>query len=751
MLAALALTSCKGPESEGNEFDAAASRALLKRVLPEHAKFFRIEYIASENGCDVFELESKAGKIVLRGNNGVSIASALNYYLENYCQQEVSWNTTKLDLPEPLPSVNELVHKSSPYEYRHYFNYCTFNYTASWWDWDRWEKEIDFMALHGINMPLALTGQNIIWYDVYKELGFSDEELGKFFTGPQYFIWFWMGNMDGWGGPLSKEFMKFHQKLQKKILARERSLGMTPILPSFTGHVPPSFTNHYPDAKVNLVQWGEQCNIAPPAYVLDPEEPMFMEIGKKFLEKQTRMFGTDHLYSADTFNEMTPPTNDSTYLNHIARNVYNAMAEVDNEAVWVMQGWMFHDRGWFWGPTQMKALFEAAPEDKLIVLDLWSEIAPVWSRTDAFYGEQWIWNMLHNFGGRQSIYGNMPLIAKAPAEALADPASGKMKGIGLTMEAIEQNPAIYALMLENVWRDKPIDLDKWIHDYATRRYGTDTPEAHNAWSVLLRTAYASQPAYGNVSIISGRPTLDAESVWTFTPCPYDKGEFLKAADALADAAESLSESEGYRYDLVNVVRQTLANYSCDIQQQFAAAYAAKDRDAWDRNKNEFIEIMDDMDRLLASHPSFLLGKWLESARKLGKDEAEKDLFEMNARDIITLWTGKDCTIHEYASKEWSGLISGFYRPRWLKFFEELERCWETGEEFDQEKFNSEIANWEWEWVNDHQKYPSTAEGDCIATAIAIYGKYKDIMHQYYNYEKKYFSSFDVYSHRDCRL
>jgi hypothetical protein len=36
-----------------------------------------------------------------------------------------------------------------------------------WWDWERWEKEIDWMALHGINLPLAFTGQETIWQKVF--------------------------------------------------------------------------------------------------------------------------------------------------------------------------------------------------------------------------------------------------------------------------------------------------------------------------------------------------------------------------------------------------------------------------------------------------------------------------------------------------------------------------------------------------------------------------------------------------------
>ena len=71
----------------------------------------------------------------------------------------------------------------------------------SWWDWKRWEKEIDWMALHGINMPLAITGEEYTWYLVYEEMGFTDEELKDFFCGPSYFAWFWMGNLDVWAAP----------------------------------------------------------------------------------------------------------------------------------------------------------------------------------------------------------------------------------------------------------------------------------------------------------------------------------------------------------------------------------------------------------------------------------------------------------------------------------------------------------------------------------------------------------------------
>jgi len=199
-----------------------ASEALLKRVVPKQANQFILKPIAAANNKDVFEIETINNKIVLRGNDGVAIASALYYYLNNYCHAQVTWNGTNLALPASLPLPKKIIRKETPYEYRYYLNYCTFNYSMSWWDWPRWQKEIDWMALHGINMPLAITGEAYTWYLVYKDMGFSDEELKDFFCGPSYFSWFWMGNLDGWGGPLPLSWMKSHFELEKKIIDRKR-------------------------------------------------------------------------------------------------------------------------------------------------------------------------------------------------------------------------------------------------------------------------------------------------------------------------------------------------------------------------------------------------------------------------------------------------------------------------------------------------------------------------------------------------
>lgn len=716
----MALTASVAAQAQ-SAWNKQASIDLIRRVLPSHAADFEVAYLPAAGGKDVFEISEDHSKVLLSGNNGVSVASAFYYYLRHFCGCDIGWNGSNLKVPEKLPVVGHPIRKESPYKYRYALNYCTFNYTMSWWDWKRWQWEIDWMAMNGINMPLAVTGEEAIWDRVYRDMGFSEADLRQFYSGPAYFAWFRMGNLDSWGGPLPRHWIQSHEELQKQILQRERSLGMTPVLPAFTGHVPPSFHKYFPTAHLRKTNWGNGFN---DVYILDPHDPMFTEIGRRFLQQQEKTYGTDHLYSADTFNENTPPSSDSTYLDHISKSVFNSMSAVDPKAIWVMQGWLFHNNSAFWKPQQIQALLNGIPNDHMIILDLYSECYPVWERTEAYYGKPWIWCMLQNFGGNVSLYGRMNHVAEDPSMALKNPTASKMLGIGITPEGTEQNPALFELMLDNTWTDEPISLDSWLKEYATRRYGQKDADADSAWMILRRTVYQGPKTEGGPeSIVTGRPTLHKNTSWTHTDLYYDPLELLKAWKYLLNAAPRLSGSEGYRYDLVDVSRQVLANYATPLQQEFAEAYQQKDKARFDAASRTFLQLIDDMDRLLGTQKDFLLGKWLAEARAWGTTRQEKNLYEFNARDLITLWGDKDCPLHEYACKQWSGLLRGFYKPRWESFFRDADQSLASDRPLDMHAFDEQIKNWEWNWVHQLQHYPARPEGDPVAESKNLYAKY----------------------------
>ena len=232
----------------------AAAAGLVQRLLPRHASRFVLEVIPPDPAGDVFEIESRQGKIILRGNNGVSMASALNWYLKYHCQCHHSvTGGSQLRLPEPLPEVAPKVRRVSSARYRYFLNYCCFGYSLPWYDWPQWEQLIDWMALNGVNLPLSVTGQEAVWQAVGKRLGWNEAGMREFLAGPPYLPFGWMGCLDGHGGPLPQSWIDGHAELQRKILARQRALGMRPVLQGFTGHVPAGVTNHYPTARLQTI------------------------------------------------------------------------------------------------------------------------------------------------------------------------------------------------------------------------------------------------------------------------------------------------------------------------------------------------------------------------------------------------------------------------------------------------------------------------------------------------------------------
>ena len=99
-----------------------------------------------------------------------------------------------------------------------------------------------------------------------------------------------------------------------------------------------------------------------------------------------------------------------------------------------------------------------------------------------------------------------------------------------------------------------------------------------------------------------------------------------------------------------------------------------DKIQFEIKSKEFLQLINDLDRLLATRKEFLLGRWLEMAKSSGTNEKEKELFKWNARTLITVWGNKECSennLHEYAMKQWSGLLNDFYYQRWKMFFEAL--------------------------------------------------------------------------------
>ena len=299
-----------------------------------------------------------------------------------------------------------------------------------------------------------------------------------------------------------------------------------------------------------------------------------------------------------------------------------------------------------------------------------------------------------------------------------------MYGIGLTMEAIEQNPVLYELMMDNTWRNEPVNVNAWLNKYIHNRYGLLSNNMVDAWQILKTTVYNGKLIRdGAESILTGRPTLDSSTVWTRTTLNYSPKELLPAWDLFIQSADSLKESDGFRYDLVDVTRQVLANYALPLQQKWVKAFREGDTTAFNTYSNRFLQLASDMDTLLGTRRDFLLGPWIANARAWGTTKTEKETYERNARDLVTLWGNAESPLHEYANRQWSGLMNDFYQQRWAKFFNMLRTCLQQNTKPGFEGFERNIKQWEWAWVNKRKDYPLQPRGDAIVVAKKLYRKY----------------------------
>ena len=711
LLSVIALSSCVRE-------DYPQVRDLAERIIPDHHRSFVFETL--EDTVDCFELSMKGDKILVRASNANSAAVGLNHYLKNYCLTTVSWDSRNpVEIPAELPAVEEAVKVNAHCPDRFFLNYCTFGYTMPWWGWAEWERFIDWMALNGVTMPLAITGQEAVWQKVWMKHGLTDEQIRSYFSGPAHLPWHRMSNIDYWQGPLPQEWIDGQADLQKRILKRERELGMTPILPAFAGHVPKELGDVYPSIDTSRVSyWGGFADEYRCTF-LAPMDPLYAEIQKDYLTVQTEMFGTDHIYGVDPFNEIDAPSWDPQTLAAMSAHIYESMAAVDPEAVWLQMGWLFYADPVHWNQENIEAFLRAVPQDKMILLDYYCEFIEIWKQTKEFYGQPYIWCYLGNFGGNTMMSGNFSTVSSRIDDALAN-GGDNLIGMGSTLEGFGVNMFMYEYILDRAW-DTGISDEEWINTLADRRIGYADEGVREAWRILCDDVYTEHSKTGHATLTCAHPALDGNWHWTTKPSTNYSVETLWTVwDALLATP---SDRDTYKYDVVNVGRQLLGDMFMFVRDEFTAAYKAGDLAAMQEKAALMLEIIDDMDRLVACHPEFSLKDWVDMARGFGNTPEEKDYYETNARTLVSVW-GDSYHLSDYASRAWAGMLGTFYKVRWEMFVNAVMDSFKAGVPFDAKAFDARIWEFENMWAQSSHRIEYPQLGDPITVAKELAEKYR---------------------------
>lgn len=686
----------------------------IERILGARSSDFVCQLLEYNGENEFFELETRGGKVVLRGNSQPAIGYALNYYLTNYCKCQYSRAGINLNLPENLPEIPSVIHLETPYPYRYLYNYCTFNYSKSFWGWEEWERELDWLVLHGINMPLAILGTEAVWQNTLRHFNVPGEAIERFIPGPAYTAWWLMGNIEGWGGPVSQQWINQQSTLQKKVVTRMRELGMTPVFQGFYGMVPDTLRTLFPSARISYGgMWaGDREGFRRPAF-LDPSDPLFAEMASVYYAELHRLYGKTGFYGGDPFHE--GGNTENIDITKSASLIQQSMLNANPEAIWALQGWWDN-------PTD--ALLAGVNKDHTLILDLYAEGNPQWERREGFGGIPWVWCSLLNFGGKVGMYSRLGKLAAEPARALASEYGSKMKGIGMMMEGDQTNPVNFELVFDAVWSKQAIDLDQWIPGFVASRYGSATKPAVEAWNILRQTALNCPRAQEGTSesIFCARGDIGVNKAWRwgFIHRYYAPEKLQEALRLLLSCESEFRTLDTYQYDVTDLCRQAISNHAYDVYGEMMAAFKEGNAPDFNKKSQKFLQLMDDQDRLLSTRKEFLLGAWLESSKKNATNDAERTLFEQNARTLITVWgnEGVSKELHEYANREWAGMVGGLYKSRWRAFIEVMKERLQGIESPLPDYYAMEA-----DWIRKTDIYPGQPGGDPVAVANELYNKY----------------------------
>ncbi|WP_286057571.1 alpha-N-acetylglucosaminidase [Microbacterium wangruii] len=688
-----------------------ALRGIVLRIGGD-AERVRVERVPVRPGnAATAEYEAAGGVLTIRGSDAVAAATALARYLQHHGRR-ITWESPRLQPTLVTWPDAPLITLSTPFRIRYHLNVVTHAYSTPFWHWDRWEQELDWMALHGITHPFVLTAYDVVLEETLARSGVSREEARAWVGSAAHTPWMSMGGMHDFGGPLPADWARRRVELARRILTRCRELGMTPVLPLTGGHVPRSLAG--PDA--DQIEW--QGWSTP---MLEPSSAEYADLVRTFLGVQRELLGdpgAQPVIAVDPYIESLPPSAEPEALAAAGRGVHRAISNVYPDGTWLLQGWPFHYHRGFWTPKRVEAYLSGVPHDRLLLIDLWGEHAPMWR--GGMHGRRWIWTAIHNFGGRFALFGDLAGVVRDVGELTQEQPEG-LEGIGLAPEAIENNTVFYELVTDLAWNQE--GFEHWLDAFAVQRYGLDDARAKEAWRLLAETLYAPGRTRSIPSPVFARPwsggapfatqrlagealppepsrmsaNIDAEN----DPAVLgDLPRVSRAARLLIDlAGASPPCPDALEHDLVELVGHVIAQRTRVHIREILAASARHDAGGIRAHAARLRSSLLDLDALAATRGESRASTWIDAARSWADTAEEADVLERDARSLVSVWGHQTSGLHDYSGRHWSGLIRDLYLPRWEAWARWLAAAAESGTEPRVASLRAQIVDIEEAWRN----------------------------------------------------
>ncbi|MBQ3792355.1 MAG: alpha-N-acetylglucosaminidase C-terminal domain-containing protein, partial [Clostridia bacterium] len=573
---------------------------------------------------------------------------------------------------------------------------------------------------------LDLGGMEAVWVAFLQKLGYTADEAKNFVCGYVYSSWWLMGNLEGYGGPVSDSWILDSLRMARRTRRFLRAMGAKTAGQIFSGMLPQSFASlagdelrkkGFSDIRPYLTLQGCWNDSFVRPNVLSPAYDGFGYLASLFYQTQEELLGRCGPYYCGDICHEGGVASEGISRKDLSSSLMGHFLRYRPDGVWIIQGWMDNP-----SPETLEG-FDDLGREHFLVLDLNSVGQPMWNNEKTwggreFGGRPWIYSNIENFGGRTNLHGHLRRMVRDIV--LARESSRFLKGIGFTPEAMNLNPAFYEIYFEMLWRKEAPDVGQWVEDYAARRYGGLTENVRKAWALFEESVYRTDSPDGSTknSVIAGHPAFydgheDAEGCVAW----YDTDLFEKGVLLLAKDAPFLTSTEGGVYDLADFLRLEMTLVTDEIHGVLWRALKLRDTELFEKYSRLMLKAMRLIDEIAAFKRDDRIGEWVGRAEDFATDprngpysDFDRDLMRLNARMLPTVWAS--APLFDYANRQYSGLVAGLYLPMWEHYMKKALRALKEGAEIPENRKEDWFA-FEWGFVLDEKeekREPSVPEG-----------------------------------------
>ena len=691
----------------------------IQRNTPKIIDNFIVRKIDSDNGYDCYEIYSEVKKVVLAGNSNLSLAMAYYRYLNEYCNVVITDGDYDISYIATAPLPEEKITYTAKQKIRARTSYEMFSLEGNYWGFDRWEKEIDFMAMHGINTALQPVGFDGVLYRTLCDIGVKEELSVEFSSGPAFLMRQLTGNIAGTNSVNSKEYLERKLYIGKQITEREKHMGITPVFPAMMPSVPFSIRRKY--IKMDIFKAPLWHNL-PPIFCMKPDNAFFGIFNKRFLEFQRDLLGETNSYIVEPLYDVNMKGYNS-HLVALGRALNELFDEFDENAVCY---------------THLSSInsefFKKASHERFIIINDSDEENP-----DFLRDKKHLVAIKGNCYGRTGLCGDIDKISRCPyAEVKAE----NLLGSAVEVDTFSENPMYCAAVLESIKTDEAFDADGFVKEFAKKRYRTEsfTDEIIK----LKNLCYNTDECAG--SIICARPSTKLKHTAPFDTLErkYDFKEIYAIAKNLLE--NDATKNDKMRLDIVSIVRQFLSEFAYPVYLTATAFFKEENARDYEQASNLFLEICQDMDRLLKTQESTNLSTVYEKAHELGNNKEEMQAIDINFLMYHTIWGPFDRSVlYDTAWTEIGGMVKDFYAQRWFMYFRALAAYFDNPKKLNDYSKKQPLDRNEYNGSYQHKRLTlfeknflenyiprkdGICEEDTIEVAKEILTKYSEVINQF---------------------